>query len=181
MTGTTDNLGRTTSRRRWLAGVLGALILAAGGGTWYASAERDGDTSSDEAAMADRAAQVMPFDLNATRHTFTKTDTGGVEQVVANDPDDQPNITLIREHLAKEAGQFARGDYGDPATIHGTGMPGLSELQAGKDRVDIQYEPITAGGRITYSSTDPVLVAALHSWFDAQNGDHAMPGMGGGR
>lgn len=30
-----------------------------------------------------------------------------------------------------------------------------------------------------YSSTEPALVDALHAWFDRQNTDHAMPGMGG--
>jgi hypothetical protein len=44
----------------------------------------------------------MPFDLNATSHSFAKTDSGGVEQVIANDPADQRNIDLIRQHLGKE-------------------------------------------------------------------------------
>jgi hypothetical protein len=122
----------------------------------------------------------MPFDLDATVHTFTKTDTGGVEQVVANAPDDQRNITSIWEHLSKEADKFAKGDYGDPATIHGANMPGLQQLQAGAVRVHVRYEQVTSGARITYSSTDPAMVTALHAWFDAQNHDHAMPGMGMG-
>jgi hypothetical protein len=130
--------------------------------------------------MADRAAAVMPFDLNATTHTFTKTDTGGVQEVEANDPADQANITLIRAHLQHEADQFAKGVYADPATIHGTNMPGLRELRAGADLVQIRYEQIPVGARITYSSTDRVLVAALHAWFDAQTSDHHMPGMGMG-
>ncbi len=60
-------------------------------------------------------------------------------------------------------------------------MPGLHELQSNPQRVQVHYEEIPAGARITYSSTDPALIAALHSWFDAQNHDHNMPGMGMGR
>src|SRR5215218_5337332 len=101
-TSTTDSLRSTRSRHRWwLAGALAALVLAAGVGAWYASSMYRHGATSDDHAMADRAAQVMPFDLNATTHTFTKTDTGGVEHVVANDPGDQRNITLIRQHLQK--------------------------------------------------------------------------------
>ena len=130
--------------------------------------------------MADRAASIMPFDLNATTHTFTKTDNGGVQQVVANDQADQTDITLIRQHLQHEADQFAAGNYADPATIHGADMPGLHELQSNPQRVQVHYEEIPAGARITYSSTDPALIAALHCWFDAQTHDHNMPGMGMG-
>lgn len=130
--------------------------------------------------MASHAAQVMPFDLKATTHTFTKTPTGGIEEIVAKDSGDQRNITLIQQHLSKEAELFAQGNYGDPATIHGTSMPGLQELQAGAVRVQSHYEQLPSGAKITFTSTDGVLVAALHSWFDAQTMDHAMPGMGAG-
>jgi hypothetical protein len=166
-------------RSWWFAGTVAAVALAAAGGAGYALAAPHHSASTQEHATADRAAHVMPFDLNATTHTFTKNDTGGIEQVLANDPNDQRNITLIREHLQKEAGQFANGDYSDPATIHGTTMPGLQELQAGTDRLQVSYQPVPSGARITSSSSDPVLIAALHAWFDAQTSDHAMPGMGG--
>ena len=80
--------------------------------------------------------------------------------------------------VEEQADQFAGGNYSDPSTIHGAAMPGLRELQAGADRVQVHYEEVPSGARITYSSSDRVMVAALHAWFDAQNSDHAMPGMG---
>jgi hypothetical protein len=129
--------------------------------------------------MTDRAAQVMPFDLTRTTHTFTKTDTGGVETVVVNDPSDERNLALIRSHLAQESAMFHTGNYSDPAKIHGMDMPGLKELEAGAARVDVAYADVANGAQITYSSTEPALVAALHSWFDRQISDHGMPGMGG--
>lgn len=184
---TTPSLGNAdpgASRRTrwWLAAAAGVLVLAVavGGGYAIANARQHDSAEADAQAMADRAASVMPFDLNATTHSFIKTDSGGVEQVVANDPADQHNIDLIRQHLRMEAEQFTHGVYTDPAAIHGGHMPGLQELQAGADRVQIRYEDVASGARITYSSADPVLVAALHAWFDAQNSDHSMPGMGMG-
>jgi hypothetical protein len=173
---TTDPV-RTRRPRWWLAAAIGVLALAGTLGVGYALGSRH-TADDDAAAMVDRAASVMPFVLNATTHTFTKTDNGGVEQVVANDPSDQANIALIRQHLQHEADRFAKGDFSDPATIHGADMPGLRELQAGAQRLQVDCEQIPAGARITYRSTDPALVAALHSWFDAQNRDHHIPGMG---
>lgn len=61
-----------------------------------------------------------------------------------------------------------------------TSMPGLQELQAGAARVQSHYEQSPSRTKIIFSSTDGVLVTALHSWFDAQIMDHAMPGMGAG-
>jgi hypothetical protein len=184
-TSTTASPQMSRSRHRWwLAGGVAVLLLAAAAAVWMLGGMHhhnhgNGNGNGNEHAMAQRAAQVMPFDLNATTHTFTKTGTGGVEKVVANRSTDQRNISLIRQHLSMEAGKFAQGDYSDPATIHGTGMPGLQELRAAGTRVRIDYAEVPAGATITYSATDPVLVAALHSWFDAQSSQHAMPGMGG--
>ncbi|MEX1173064.1 MAG: aspartate carbamoyltransferase [Chloroflexota bacterium] len=164
------------SRRRWPWLVLAAVVAAGVIGGGYLLADR---LLNPQAGMDARAAQVMPFDLNATTHTFTKTDQGGVEEVVALDPADARNIDLIRSHLEYEATEFRKGNFSDPATIHGMDMPGLQDLEAGASRIDVRFESLPAGGRITYSSDDPALVAALHSWFDRQTTDHAMPGMGG--
>jgi len=155
----------------WIVVVLVAVALGVGG---YVLAQ---GYFNGQAEMAARAAQVMPFDLNATHHTFTKTDQGGVEQVVAIDPADTRNIELIRSHLQYEAGEFTKGNFSDPARIHGMDMPGLQDLEAGASRVQVLYEPIQSGAQITYASGEPALIAALHSWFDRQATDHGMPGM----
>src|SRR3981081_1823587 len=111
-------------RRRWLLGIIPVLALVSAGCASEAH-HTDSTDSAKQQPMASPAASAMPFDLNATTHTFTKDATGGIEQVVAVDPGDQRNIALIRQHLEKEAGQFTKGDYSDPAAIHGTTMPGL--------------------------------------------------------
>nr|BFE78375.1 hypothetical protein GCM10020093_009760 [Planobispora longispora] len=53
-----------------------------------------------------------------------------MQTVTADDPADASQVRLIREHLTEEAARFGRGDFGDPASIHGERMPGLRELSA---------------------------------------------------
>ena len=38
--------------------------------------------------VAERGAHVMPFDLEKTTHIFSKTDTGGIQQVIVKDKSD---------------------------------------------------------------------------------------------
>lgn len=114
----------------------------------------------------------MPFDLAMTTHTFTKTADGGTQMVSANDPADAEQIKLIQDHLAHEAEAFMRGDYADPARIHGMDMPGMHELEAGAARVKVTYAAFADGATITYQSNEPTLVEAIHQWFDRQMADH---------
>lgn len=174
-TPTSERPPTSTRRRPVLLILVGLLVVAAA--TVAASVTLSGP---DEPPMTESAAAVMPFDLAATTHTFTKVPAGGVEDVVANDPADQSNTDAIRAHLAEEAAKFSAGDYSDPARIHGGDMPGLAELEANPDRVEVLYEQIPGGARIGYRAAEPSLIATIHTWFDAQNTDHAMPGMGMG-
>lgn len=135
-------------------------------------------SQSRQEAVAERGAGVMPFDLEKTTHVFEATGSGGVEKVTADDPADAVQVSLIREHLWEEAGKFGRGDFSDPAAIHGEEMPGLRELEAGAERIDFRYAELPNGARIEYATEDPALVSALHRWFEAQlsdHGEHASP------
>jgi hypothetical protein len=157
---------RGCSRRYVLAVVAAALTALTG---MAAGCAANGDR---QAAVAERGEAVMPFDLDRTTHRFTKTDTGGVQTVVADDPTDTGQITPIQEHLRREAERFGRGDFSDPTRIHGADMPGLTALRDGFDKIIISYQPTSDGARISYTTNDPELVTALHLWFDAQVGDH---------
>lgn len=129
----------------------------------------------DEVAEAGR--MVMPFDLDATTHVFEKVEDGGVQTVVA-DTDDGEQIALIRAHLAEEAERFSRGDFHDPAMIHGDDMAGMHTLVMGHERLGITYRDVDLGGEIRYVADDPELVEAIHLWFDQQlsdHGEHAQP------
>ncbi len=129
------------------------------------------DATQRHAEVAERGAEVMPFDLDRTTHIFEKREDGGLQQVISDDGD-SAEIALIREHLTEEATDFSNGDFHDPAMIHGDDMAGLHELTTGADRIDIQYSELPDGAQILYTTDDPALITALHSWFDQQVSDH---------
>jgi hypothetical protein len=136
--------------------------------------------SSSLAAFAQTAQQhvhrmahgVMPFDISKTVHVFEMTESGGVQRVLAKDAGDAGQIALIRQHLEHEAERFQRGDYSDPAILHGADMPGLEELHAGASGIKVSYEPLPAGAEITFETTDLHLMTAIHRWFGAQLSEH---------
>jgi hypothetical protein len=130
------------------------------------------DTPTRQQQVAEHGASVMPFDLDRTTHVFEPSADGGVQTVLADNAGDDEQIALIRAHLAHEAERFRHGDFGDPSEIHGSAMPGLAELEHGYERIDVAYEDVAHGAKVVYSTTDPALVDALHTWFDAQVADH---------
>jgi hypothetical protein len=130
--------------------------------------------------VTQRGMHVMPFDLKQTQHIFTKTETGGVQQVIARSSSNTQQIELIRQHLMKISQEFGHRDFSNPAKIHGQDMPGLAELRKAKPgQLHVEYKELNDGAEITYSSEDPGLIDAIHRWFDAQLADHgpdAIPG-----
>ena len=116
--------------------------------------------------------KVMPFDLLKTIHIFRMTDSGGVERVVARDTATTDQVTLIQQHLQKEASAFQRGDYSDPASLHGANMPGLKELQAGAKQIKVTYSALPHGAEIIFETSDLQLLTAIHRWFGAQLSEH---------
>ena len=150
-----------------------ALVVAATAYVLISRGEQQA-LAARHAEIAAKSRQVMPFDLERTTHRFTKSATGGLQTVTSDDPSDAEQVRLIREHLTEEAAGFGKGDYGDPASIHGGEMPGLRELEAGHTRIDIRYAQAPAGAQITYTTSDPALLKALHAWFDAQVTDHGQ-------
>jgi hypothetical protein len=160
-------------RRAGLVALAAVAAVALGAGAYALGAGRAEDEAGDrQELVAERGAAVMPFDLDRTTHVFAKGPTGGIQTVTADDPDDAEQIALIRSHLREEAAAFGRGEFADPAAIHGMAMPGLAVLRARYGDVDIVYEDAPAGARIVYASDDAELVRALHEWFDAQLMDH---------
>jgi hypothetical protein len=153
-------------RRARVARICTAVLIVASLG---ACAE---DNHDRQEAVADRGRSVMPFDLDRTTHRFVKSDSGGVQTVVADDPADSKQVGLVRQHLREEADRFGRGDFADPGRIHGDDMPGLKTLRGSAGRIAITYADTRDGGQITFATREPALVAALHAWFDAQVADH---------
>jgi hypothetical protein len=132
-------------------------------------------------AFAKREREVMPFNLEATIHTFKNVSDGCTELVTVKNAKDSKNLALIRSHLTKEAKKFSQGDFSDPAYLHGKDMPGLAQVSAGAKagKIKITYSSLPTGAQLRYVTKDAKLVKALHVWFEAQvnqHGDHAMTG-----
>jgi hypothetical protein len=116
---------------------------------------------------------VMPFDLAKTIHVFQMTESGGVERVVITDPTASDQVPLIQQHLQHEAEAFQRGDYSDPASLHGADMPGLKELQSGAAQIKVSYSALSTGAQLSFETTDRLLLTAIHKWFGAQLSEHS--------
>jgi len=138
-----------------------------------------GDSADRQAEVAERGAEVMPFDLDASTHRFAKTPDGGVQTVTADDPTDETQVQLIRKHLRAERDSFSRGDFDDPARIHGMDMAGVAELSAGYARIEVRYSEVSAGAELTYATDESDLVDAIHAWFDRQVMDHGDDAVAG--
>lgn len=115
---------------------------------------------------------VMPFDISHTEHVFKMTEWGGVQRVVARDPEAREQIARIRQHLRHETQRFQQGDYGDPARLHGTDMPGLAELTSAGGKVQVSYAEVPGGAEIHFQTADLQLLTAVHRWFGAQLSEH---------
>jgi hypothetical protein len=85
----------------------------------------------------------MPFDVSKTLHVFKMTEQGGVERVVTREAAASDQIPLTQQHLQHEAQQFQKGNYFDPARLHGADMPGLKDLQEGASQIRVSYTPLS--------------------------------------
>jgi hypothetical protein len=133
-----------------------------------------------QAEVAARGAEVMPFDLQASGHVFTKSRNGGLQQVLVKNPKDAVQLRLVRSHLRDIARRFEQGDFSAPAQIHGENMPGLAQLrQARPGEISIHYRELFNGAQVRYATSNPALVPVLHQWFDAQLADHGANAMEG--
>jgi hypothetical protein len=142
------------------------LLTACGGGV---------ENAADRLEEVRRAGErTMPFDLDKTQHSFYKTEDGGIQTVAVREDGDREQVELIRRHLREVASEFAAGNFQDPISIHGEEMPGVRELSAGVDRLQITYRDVSRGGEITYKTGDDVMVGHLHAWFEAQVAEHGI-------
>jgi hypothetical protein len=158
----------------------GIAILALLAATSVFASESNPTLQERQADILQRGAEVMPFDLKETVHVFTKTRSGGIQQVLARNPADVGQIRLIRQHLRDIEQKFAKRDFSDPAAIHGEDMPGLAALRTAKPgQLSVRYRDIAGGAQLVYRASDPKLVKALHSWFNAQLSDHGSDAMEG--
>jgi hypothetical protein len=116
---------------------------------------------------------LLPYIVDQTLESFSKTVHGGIQHVVVKSADNSVQIKVVQTHLRKMVERYRKGDFSFSEKLHGADMPGLAQLKAAKvDDIKYEYQQLTNGGQIHYSSEYPLLVAALHEWFDAQNKQH---------
>ncbi|WP_340122191.1 aspartate carbamoyltransferase [Methylobacter svalbardensis] len=120
-----------------------------------------------------RMQQLVPFSVDQTLETFTKTVHGGIQHLVAKSADDTKQIKLIQTHMLRITKQLRKGDFSMTERVHGADMPGLAQLKkAETDDIRFEYKALPNGAQIHYSTEYPELVQALHEWFDAQKIEH---------
>lgn len=107
------------------------------------------------------------FTSGSVRETFLPTSDGGIEDAVALNPNNA-EVKKLRAQTRKRAAAFARGDFVDPTNPHGDLVPGLREMRRQWNKMHVRYEDLPNGARIRYSTSDPVMVEALHQWFVAR-------------
>jgi len=118
--------------------------------------------------------QVMPFDMSRTIHVFKMTESGGIQKVLARNPNETDQILLIRQHLGHEAVMFKHGNYSDPTKLHGVDMPGIAELRANPSKVRVSYSELPEGAQIVFETKDLSMLTAIHRWFGAQLSEHGV-------
>ena len=130
----------------------------------------DGNTRQEH--VHQMAHSVMPFDISKTVHIFKMTESGGVQRVIAKDPDATDQVALIQQHLQHATRMFQQGNYSDPKKLHGAEMPGFKDLEAGASRIHVSYTAVPSGAEIRFETTDLHLITAVHRWFGAQLSEH---------
>jgi hypothetical protein len=150
------------ARRRVMAPIFGLLLFSA----------LDVCAQTEQEHVHNMSHGVMPFDMDKTVHIFRMSESGGIQRVVVKGPGDTVQVALVRKHLREEAARFQRGDYSDPATLHGVTMPGLAELQGGAKGIKVSYSDLPDGAAITFETADLHLLTAIHRWFGAQLSEH---------
>ena len=140
--------------------------------TTLALAQHEGMQHDHHAEVMKHGAEAMGFDQATTTHHFLLRNQGGVVQVTANDPRDTATIEQIRMHLQHQAESFKSGDFAAPEHTHGVIPPGANVMKARAAKIAYRYEPITAGGRLNISTSDPDALHAVHDFLRFQIKDH---------
>jgi hypothetical protein len=161
-----------STRHVVLAAVAGLILGIVASYAITRSLSTSAQPSDRQLTIHEMGQEVMPFNLGQTTHIFEMTVTGGIQEVIAHNPGDAAQVQLIQQHLQHEVALFRSGDFSDPTSLHGSEMPGVKELAAGVQNIEIEYVELPHGAQITFITSDLKLITALHRWFGAQLSDH---------
>jgi hypothetical protein len=120
------------------------------------------------AARQQAAAPTTPFTAQNSTQAFQMSQSGGIQQVVAKDPNDKALIAAIRAYLEAQAARFGGGDYSGTVKIEGQDVPAARYFKsASPGQMAIIYRNVGSGAAIDYVGKDAATVTAIHAWFDA--------------
>jgi len=156
---------------RWLVLLACGMLL----GTAHLFATQSNSAPQHDHHMAEvkeHGADAMGFDQDKTAHHFFLSKDGGVLTVQAKDPKDAVSISRIQHHLALQAGNFSRGDFGAPEHTHGQVPPGVPTMQKMKDKIRYQFRKSPQGGKLRISSSNSSAVEAVHQFLKVQIQEH---------
>lgn len=116
---------------------------------------------SGAALGAHPTAPATPFNAQNSNEVFQKNTTGGIHQILANDPKDKALVAAIRSYVEAEAARFGTGDYGK-----GPGIANLDAIKPG--HLHVVYRQLLTGAAVDYIGDDGATINAVHKWFDAE-------------
>ena len=115
---------------------------------------------------------AMGFDQARTTHHFFLYDDGGAVDVGVKDPADTKNLEAIRSHLPHIAQLFAAGNFETPMTVHQRAVPGTDVMARERGKIVYAFKATPRGGRVEITTTDPLALAAVHTFLKFQITDH---------
>jgi hypothetical protein len=161
-------MSRKTIQRALIA-VTGAVFSACRGDTPPAGNAVD----TAFAALQKRGQMAMGVDQYTSRHKFEATSEGGRIEL-QRDTADSLGIAQIRAHLKLIQHAFQAGDFSTPAFVHMRDMPGTQVMKAKRDVIEYGYADLPRGGEVLIRTKDPVALAAIKEFIDAQKMDHHL-------
>lgn len=108
------------------------------------------------------ASAAVPFTAQNSNQAFQKNTSGGIHQILANDPKDKALIAAIRGYVEAEAARFGAGDYGKDT-------PGAGYLNSIKPgHLHVVYRQLLTGAAVDLIGDDGTTIDAIHKWLDAE-------------
>jgi hypothetical protein len=150
---------------------LAAALIMLATATSVLSAQSHPKGDSAFAALQERGQHYMGVDQYTSTHHFLDLADGG-RIVLVRDSTDTTGISTIRMHLQHITSAFSQGDFQIPMLVHDTTVPGVGVMARKHDAIRYVFAPLTGGGQVTMSTSDPEALKAIHAFLAFQRREH---------
>ena len=150
---------------------LAAVLIMSATATSAVAAQSNSKGDSAYAALQARGQHYMGVDQYTSTHHFIDRPDGG-QIVLVRDSTDTAGISTIRMHLQHITKAFSQGDFQIPMLVHDTTVPGVKVMARKHEAIRYVYTPLTGGGQVTMSTSDPEALKAIHDFLAFQRSDH---------